>query len=530
MVATFTVIGSFLTYHVVIVCVLPTLCATIYASKKFIWYSYVLMVISNIIVVYGGYYWGLADANMALQTIGTIADHSANGQFLLSTINENPAVSLFLFFVLPRCLIAVAFVAICTNIFSILSGTLEKAKLASELEKAKEEAESANRAKSQFLARMSHEIRTPINAILGMNEMIIRESNEPNIKQYAFDVKDSSVMLMGIINDILDSSKIESGMMDIIPINYNMGSMLNDLYNMINIKACEKGLELIFDISPDIPSELYGDDKRIRQILINILTNGVKYTEKGKVTLSLSWKRDNENAVLHFSVKDTGIGIKEQDIDKIYDEFRRIDVSRNRNIEGTGLGMTIVQRLLKLMNSELNIESQYEKGSEFSFDLVQKIVNDAPVGDFRKKPKKSSEQKKSWTSFTAPDVNILVVDDFPMNLKVFRSLLKETKMHITDAVSGQECIECARKQNFDIIFLDHMMPGMDGIETLRIMKEEKLCENIPVIMFTANAIIGDRENYIQNGFNDVLSKPIVPEKLEEMLLTYLPPELVIKSE
>ena len=530
MVATFTIIGIFVTYHVVLIIVLPTLCATIYASKRFIWYSFVLMFVSNFLVVYGGYYWGLCDANMVLLTTGTIAAHSANGQFLLTTVNENPTLTLFLYFVLPRCLISFAFVAICTNIFSILNGTLERARLASELEKAKEEAESANRAKSQFLARMSHEIRTPINAVLGMNEMIIRESNEPNIKQYAFDVKDSSVMLMGIINDILDSSKIESGMMEIVPVNYSTGSFLNDLYNMINIKACEKGLELIFDIPSDVPSELFGDDKRISQILINLLTNAVKYTEKGRVTLSLGCEIKDENVVLNYSVADTGIGIKKEDISKIYDEFHRVDVSRNRNVEGSGLGMAIVQRLLKLMHSELHVESEYEKGSTFSFSIVQKIVNNKPLGDFRKKTKKASEEKKSWTSFTAPDAKILVVDDFAMNLKVFRSLLKETKMQITDAESGQQCIDLARKQKFDIIFLDHMMPGMDGLEALKIMKEEKLCENIPVIMFTANAIIGDRENYIQSGFNDVLSKPIVPDKLEEMLLTYLPPELIVKSE
>lgn len=526
---TFTIMGVTITYHVVLTSVLPLLYSTIYSSKKFKWYVYVLTVISTFITVYGGYYWGLCDANMALITTGTLSDYVVDGQFTLTTVNENPGLTLFLFFVLPRCLIYIAFVSICNSIFNILNRNIERARLADELEKAKIEAERANRAKSQFLARMSHEIRTPINAVLGMNEMILRESDQPNIYQYACDVKDSSVMLMSIINDILDSSKIESGMMEIVPVNYETGNFLNNLYNMISIKAREKGLELIFDVDKDIPSELYGDDKRISQILINLLSNAVKYTEKGKITFSLRSEINGDNAILNFSVKDTGIGIKPEDIEKIYDEYRRVDEERNRNVEGSGLGMSIVRNLLKLMGSELGIKSEYEKGSEFFFSLEQKIVNAAPTGDFREKNVKPSENVTFQSSFTAPKARVLVVDDYRMNLKVMRALMKQTKIRVISAESGEMCIDLLKKDKFDLIFLDHMMPGMDGIETLRIIRDEKLCDGVPVVMLTANAVSGNKEKYISEGFDDFLAKPVMPEKLDKILLSHLPERLIIMN-
>ena len=517
----FTLIGSSITYHVVLIAVIPFMCAMLYSSKRLMWYVYILTVISTLVTVYGGYYWGLCDANMALLTAGRLSDYVENGQFVLNTVNSNPLVNLFLFFVLPRCLIYIAVMTIGKSIFTILSESVEKAKLADELEKAKVEAERANRAKSQFLARMSHEIRTPINAVMGMNEMILRESREENVYQYACNVKDSSAMLLSIINDILDASKIESGMMEIVPADYNLGSLLNDIYNMISLKAKEKGLVLEFEIDKSMPKEYFGDDNRIKQILINLLSNAVKYTVKGSVTLSLSCKIEGENAVMHYSVRDTGIGIKEEDIEKLYGEFQRIDESRNRHIEGTGLGMVIVSKLLSLMNSELQIKSEYEKGSEFSFDIVQKIVDSEPLGDFRGKIVRTDDNASDNIIFTAPDAKILVVDDSPMNLKVFKGLLKHTGMQIYEAESGKQCIGMVKENNFDIIFLDHMMPGMDGIETLHKLREDKLCDGVPVIMLTANAIAGDRERYISEGFDDFLSKPIIPAKLDKMVIDYL---------
>lgn len=525
-----TIIGVSLTYHAVLLALLPFVYATLYSSKKVMRYVYILTVISTIVTVYGGYYLGLCDANMALLTATNIREYAVDGHFILSEINPSPFPSLLIFYVAPRCMIYVAFMTICNSIFDIVSGSLEKAKLAAELEKAKIEAENANKAKTQFLAKMSHEIRTPINAVMGLNEMIISESRDEKIQEYAEDVKASSEVLLSIINDILDSSKIESGMMELVPVNYSIGSMFNDLYNMISIKAKDKHLELIFDVDSSMPREYFGDDKRIRQILLNLLTNAVKYTNEGTVTFKASCTVTGDIAVMHYSVKDTGIGIRKEDIGKIYDEFQRLDMTRNRNVEGTGLGMKIAQQFLRLMGSELKIESEYEKGSEFSFDLEQKIVNTAPLGDFRGKLLKTNGKKQRRLEFTAPQARILVVDDNKMNRKVFSGILTNTQMQITEADGGRQCLELLKKQNFDVIFLDHMMPDMDGIETFHTIRNQNLCKGVPIVMLTANAIVGDKEMYLEEGFDDFLSKPIVPDKLDLMLIKYLPKNLVTLSE
>ncbi len=523
----FTIAGVFITYHAILVTLLPFLYATLYSSKRVLRFVYIMTTLSTVIIVYCGYFFGLCDANMALLTSGSLAQHSQDGVFILTQVNPNPWLTLMLFFVLPRCLIYIAFMSVCSSIFTIVSGSIERARLTSELEKAKEEAERANQAKSKFLARMSHEIRTPINAIFGMNEMIMRESTEPPIQKYAKDVRDSSEVLLNIINEILDSSKIESGMMEIVENDYEISSLINDIYNMTSIKAKEKNLELEFDISPEIPSKYCGDEQRIRQVLLNLLSNAVKYTNQGKVTLKVTGEKQDDLAVLHFTVKDTGIGIREEDIDKLYDEFERFDAKRNKNVEGTGLGMTIAQQFLQLMGSELQIQSTYEKGSEFSFSLKQKIVDETPIGDLRKKFKEAELAQDARVHFTAAKARVLVVDDYRMNLKVFRSLVKSTGIQVSEAESGRACIQLLKEQKFDIVFLDHMMPDMDGVETLHIIKHENLCENTPVIMLTANAIIGDRERFLDEGFDDFLTKPIMPDLLDKMLLDYLPAEYIL---
>ncbi len=524
----FTVMNVSITYHVVLLSLLPFLYTMLYSSKKVMRYVFILTVFSTVVSVYGGYYFGLCDANMALLTTTNLQQYVVDGEFILKEVNPSPFPSLLIFYAVPRCLIYVAFMTVCNSIFSIVSGSLEKAKLADELEKAKTEAENANKAKSQFLAKMSHEIRTPINAVLGLNEMIVTESKDEKIKEYAEDVKASSELLLSLINDILDSSKIESGMMELLPVNYSIGSLLNDIYNMISLKAKDKNLQMVFDIDPEMPREYFGDDKRIRQVLLNLLTNAVKYTNQGTVTLKVSCTVQGDMAILHYVVKDTGIGIRKEDIGKLYDEFQRFDSDRNRNVEGTGLGMKITQQFLKLMGSELKVQSEYNKGSEFSFDLEQKIVNEAALGDFRGKLMRSKNRKR--LEFMAPDARILVVDDNKMNLKVFKGILTQQQLQITTAESGRQCLEMLKDRKFDIIFLDHMMPEMDGIETFHLIQAQRLCEDTPIIMLTANALVGDREMYLEKGFSDFLSKPIVPDKLDAMLLKYLPETKVQISE
>ena len=388
----------------------------------------------------------------------------------------------------------------------------------------------ASQTKSEFLSNMSHEIRTPINAILGMDEMILRESKEPTTLEYAENLRHAGNSLLGIINDILDFSKIEAGKMEIIPVEYQLSSLLNDLVNMIHTRADKKSLKFIANANQKIPSILFGDEIRIKQVITNILTNAVKYTEKGSVTLEVDYKeKGTDSIILEVSIKDTGMGIKEEDIHKLFSAFERIEEKRNRTIEGTGLGMNITQQLLHLMGTTLKVESVYGQGSTFSFELEQRIVNREPIGDFEEAFRNSLKDHKEYREkFTAPDAEILVVDDTVMNLTVVKGLLKQTKIKIDTAESGYECLDMAMKKKYDLIFLDHRMPGMDGMETLHEMQMTPNNPNAdtPVISLTANAISGAREQYLAAGFKDYLTKPINSVHLENMLIKYLPKDKV----
>ena len=392
------------------------------------------------------------------------------------------------------------------------------------------EAEAANKAKSNFLSNMSHEIRTPINAVLGMNEMILREAIAPNIIGYAENIQSAGNSLLGLVNDILDFSKIEAGKMEILNVEYSLSSLLNDLVHMVQARAEKKGLKFIVNADTNLPSELYGDEIRIKQCATNILTNAVKYTEHGTVTLIVKGEKISDDKIkIRYTVKDTGIGIRQDDIQKLFSAFERIDEKRNRTVEGTGLGMNITQRLLNMMNSKLEVQSAYGEGSEFSFAVEQEIINDHPLGDFEKSFHTALAQHKKYKEkFTAPDAKILVVDDTVMNLTVVKGLLKQTKIQIDTAVSGYEALSMVTKNHYDIIFLDHRMPGIDGIETLQRMKTlpGNLNHNTPTISLTANAISGARKQYIDAGFQDYITKPIDSEKLENMIIEYLPPKKV----
>lgn len=387
--------------------------------------------------------------------------------------------------------------------------------------------EKSNQAKSDFLAKMSHEIRTPINAVLGMNEMILRESKDAETRKYAMDIKTSANALLSLINDILDTSKIESGKLEIIPVEYALDSLLNDVVNMIYVKMKDKQLDFLLKVEETIPNGLFGDDVRIRQVLINLLNNAVKYTEKGSVMLGVSAAKKDEGIELHFMVKDTGIGIKQEDLPKLYAAFERIEEERNRNVEGTGLGMNIVVDLLNLMGSRLKVDSEYGKGTTFSFAIYQSVVDNQPIGNFDKRSENLYQEETYEASFTAPEAKILVVDDNEINRRVFKGLLKRTLVQIVEASSGYECMELVQKERYDIIFMDHMMPEQDGIETLHRMKKlsGNKCSDVPVIALTANAIVGAKERYLEEGFDDYLSKPIQGAKLEAIVKRYLLKEL-----
>ena len=396
-----------------------------------------------------------------------------------------------------------------------------------------EEVVRANEAKSQFLANMSHEIRTPINGILGMDSVLLKECHDENLREYAKNIQSAGQSLLSIINDILDISKIESGKMEILTIRYQLFSVLNDCYNLTKIKLQNKPVSFIMQINEKLPSWLYGDEVRIRQIINNFLSNAVKYTKEGNITFELDFEeKTDEQILLVITVRDTGIGIKEEDLGKLFESFTRIEEKRNRNIEGTGLGLNLTKNLVNLMGGEVFAESTYGKGSCFTAKIPQKIADAKPMGDFGKRYQQYlSTSDDDKLSFLAPDAKILVVDDVTMNLKVVEGLLKATKIQIDTAVSGSECLECVKTTPYQMIFLDHMMPEMDGLETLEHMKN--LSDNpnaqTPVIMLTANAIVGAKEEYIEAGFTDYLTKPIRETELLEMILKYLPEELVCEN-
>lgn len=417
-------------------------------------------------------------------------------------------------------------------------------------DKAMEKVNQANQAKSDFLANMSHEIRTPINAVLGMNEMILRESQRArdsadlskqeekalfnDIISYSSNIESAGRSLLSIINDILDFSKIESGKMDIVEADYLLSSVLNEVSNMIYFRVKNKDLDYIVDVDPTIPDGLYGDEMRIRQVIINVLNNAVKYTEKGSVRLQIGVDKEMQTTLdrsvcLRISVTDTGIGIRKEDMGKLFTKFQRADLRRNSTVEGTGLGLAITHNLLEMMGGTITVQSVYGEGSTFTITLPQKVVTTEPIGNFEEKYLKSMRETRTYReSFHAPDARVLVVDDTRMNLTVVVNLLKGTRIHIDTAVSGAEAISLCQRIRYDLILMDQRMPEMDGNEAMHRIhaRPDGANRDTPFICLTADAISGARERYLAEGFVDYLTKPIDSQALERMLLKYLPAEKV----
>ena len=414
-----------------------------------------------------------------------------------------------------------------------------------------EEARRASEAKTDFLANTSHEIRTPINAVLGMNEMIQRESAKAEklsgaspmvyheafrkIRNYSGNVESAGSNLLAIINDILDFTKIEEGKMDIVEVEYQLSSVINDVSNMIFFKAREKNLDFVTEVEEDLPDHLFGDVVRVRQVITNILNNAVKYTDEGSVSLKISGRREGTDASgkpvlqLIVAVKDTGIGIAQENISKLFGKFERVDLEKNSTKEGTGLGLAITKMLLTMMGGDVKVESAYGVGSTFTIRIPQKVMSEEPVGNFKEKFEKSLGEKKPYhESFRAPDARILIVDDTKMNLIVVTEFLRDTQLQLDTATSGKEAIELADKNHYDVILMDQRMPEMDGEETFREIKSHKDGPNIdtPVICLTADAVVGARERYLSKGFHDYLTKPIDSTYLEMMLKKYIPQEKI----
>lgn len=412
-------------------------------------------------------------------------------------------------------------------------------KMHGKLYEEKVSAESANRAKSDFLANMSHEIRTPINAMLGMNEMILRESRRAldeqtddadlqkhtlkNIVMYSSDVENAGHNLLAIINDILDFSKIEAGRLDLVEQPYRITGLLSSLSSMISLKARDKKLNFFIDVDESLPDELCGDEVRVRQIFTNILNNAVKYTDQGEVTMSLKGEHgDNGMITLVASIKDTGIGIRQEDMEKLFGKFERFDMERNSTVEGTGLGLAITQKLIDMMGGSIGVESEYGKGSTFTVTIPQKIALDVSAQDFMAVAEATTGEEKRRL-FTAPSAHILVVDDTRVNLTVISYLLKDTLMMVDTASNGAEAVEMAAKTKYDVIIMDQRMPEMDGTQALHnIRSSNGESKDTPIICFTADAVVGARERYLEEGFSDYITKPVSGYALEEMLLRHLP--------
>ncbi len=382
-----------------------------------------------------------------------------------------------------------------------------------ELSKLRENAESANKAKTEFLAKMSHEIRTPMNAIIGLTDAALSNELPYYIKEDIKNINNAGQVLLELINNILDISRIEEGKLELVNNEYNITDIIARIRNIIDIRISEKPIQLTIYIDDNIPKKLYGDETKIFQIILNLLNNSVKYTKKGTIALNISNKRNDDISTLIIKVQDTGIGIKKEDYDKLFEKFARLDLDKNQTIEGTGLGLLITKELINIMNGKITFESTYNVGTEFTVTIPQKIIDHGNIGDI----KDSDITPREINYFDGSDYKILVVDDNKLNIKVAERLLMPYKFKVTSVTSGLECLNYTKKNRYDLILLDHMMPEMDGIKTLAALRNRVTEFTTPVVALTANAISGMREMYLESGFDDYLSKPMEPQKLDEVL-------------
>ncbi|WP_051217068.1 ATP-binding protein [Butyrivibrio fibrisolvens] len=397
-----------------------------------------------------------------------------------------------------------------------------------EAEKQRDIAQSATKAKDNFIISMSHEIRTPINAVLGMNEIIYRNEKDPELKSCAESAIMSGNTLLSLINDILDLSRIESGNMELIEEKYDVASLIQDSCNIIRDRAEKKNLKFYLECNENVPGSLIGDMVRIRQVIVNMLTNAVKYTDEGSVIMKVACYNEDSRANLIVRVIDTGIGIKKEDINKVFEKFGRAEMTRNAKVEGTGLGMPLSRDICKAMGGDIEVESTYGSGSVFTAFFPQKIADSRPIGKLSVDNRGKASIRERYHLFEAPDARLLVVDDTKVNLKLFKKLIEPSRIQVDTAQSGDEALQLIRRFEYDIIFMDHLMPVKDGVETFKEMQDltDSLNKDTPVIMLTANAMTGMREEYLEIGFKDYLPKPVKGEKLELMIMQYLPKDKV----
>ena len=414
-------------------------------------------------------------------------------------------------------------ISLCVGLVILLfSAGLKSIRDLLNVEKEKQMAIAMSKSKAMFLANMSHEIRTPINTVIGMNEMILRENKDETIDEYATNIKQASQMLLGLINDVLDFSKIEAGKLEIVEDKYSLATMLNDVVLWNEERAKKKGLEVNLDIDESLPAVLKGDELRIKQILNNLLSNAIKYTDTGSIEFTVQGVRDEKGFTLIMSVADTGKGIKKEDLERLFDSFQRLELNKNRYIEGSGLGLNITKQLVDCMNGTIRVQSVYGEGSCFTVEIPQEIIDETAMGKLGEKRQAVADDSQKQ-EFCAPDAKVLVVDDNKMNLKVVGALLKRTQMQLDFATGGNESFDMTKEKKYDLIFMDHMMPEPDGVQTLHMIRDDKDNPNLntPVVVLTANAIEGMREQYMAEGFDDFLSKPINFAEMEKILEKYI---------